>query len=129
MNPSDEPTQTVGPNSTDPIEIARKQCARPAELEPLPEFIGPYKIIAYLGGGGMGIVYLAEQSTPFRRVAIKIIRPQRHTKEILGRFDIEREALALMDHPNIARVYDAGEAQDGRPYFVMEYVHGIPITE
>lgn len=97
--------------------------------EDIPDKIGPYKVLAYLGGGGMGLVYLAEQGTPARRVAIKIIPPHRRTKDILGRFDIEREALALMDHPNIAKVFDAGESDDGRPYFVMEYVHGIPITE
>jgi serine/threonine protein kinase/tetratricopeptide (TPR) repeat protein len=129
QNPSDEIPQPGKPNSTDPVEIARRHRVDPPDLERLPERIGPYKILANLGVGGMGIVYLGEQATPFRRVAIKIISPLRRSKEILARFDIEREALALMDHPNIARVYDAGEADDGRPYFVMEYVHGIPITE
>ncbi len=127
---SDDVTRSVPPTSSDPLEIARKHRDDPPDHpEELPDKIGPYKILAYLGGGGMGLVYLAEQGIPSRRVAIKIIPPRRRTKEILARFDIEREALALMDHPNIAKVFDAGESDDGRPYFVMEYVHGISITE
>jgi serine/threonine protein kinase len=78
----------------------------------------------------MGAVYLAEQQQPFRRlVALKVIKAGMDTKEVIVRFESERQALALMDHPNIARVFDAGSGHDGRPYFAMEYVPGIPITE
>jgi serine/threonine protein kinase len=91
---------------------------------------GPYKTLHRLGRGGMGAVYLAEQQEPIRRlVALKMIKPGMDTREVMARFDSERQALALMDHPNIARVFDAGSGTDGRPYFVMEHVPGIPITE
>ncbi len=92
--------------------------------------IGPYKLLQKLGEGGMGVVYMAEQSKPVaRRVALKIIKPGMDSKQVLARFDAERQALALMDHPNIARVLDAGLTADGRPYFVMELVKGVPITK
>ena len=91
---------------------------------------GPYQILRVLGEGGMGTVYLAEQTHPIqRRVALKVIKPGMDTREILSRFSYERQALALMDHPNIARVYDAGATEKGRPYFVMEYIDGVPITQ
>jgi serine/threonine protein kinase len=91
---------------------------------------GPYKTIRVLGNGGMGTVYLAEQQQPIRRlVALKVIKLGMDTREVIARFESERQALALMDHPNIARVFDAGTSENGRPYFVMEYVPGIPITE
>jgi serine/threonine protein kinase len=91
---------------------------------------GPYKTLRLLGTGGMGTVYLAEQKEPIRRlVALKLIRPGMDTTEVISRFESERQALALMDHSNIARVFDAGTSHDGRPYFAMEYVSGIPITE
>jgi serine/threonine protein kinase len=91
---------------------------------------GPYKVLRLLGRGGMGAVYLAEQQYPIRRlVALKVIKPGMDTREVIARFESERQALALMDHPNIARVYDAGSGDGGRPYFAMEYVSGIPITE
>jgi len=91
---------------------------------------GAYQIVRVLGEGGMGTVYLAEQTHPIqRRVALKVIKPGMDTREILSRFAYERQALALMDHPNIARVYDAGATEKGRPYFVMEYIDGIPITQ
>jgi serine/threonine protein kinase/WD40 repeat protein len=91
---------------------------------------GPYKTIGLLGKGGMGAVYLAEQHEPFHRlVALKVIKPGMDTRHVIARFESERQALALMDHPNIARVFDAGSGHDGRPYFAMEYVPGIPITE
>ena len=78
----------------------------------------------------MGVVYLAEQAAPMRRrVALKIIKLGMDTRQVVARFEAERQALALMDHPNIASVFDAGATDDGRPYFVMEYVHGVPITE
>ena len=88
------------------------------------------QLLQQLGEGGLGVVYLAEQQEPVRRqVALKIIRPGMDTREVITRFEAERQALALMDHPNIARVLDAGATESGRPYFVMELVHGIPITE
>jgi serine/threonine protein kinase/tetratricopeptide (TPR) repeat protein len=92
--------------------------------------IGKYKILSILGEGGYGIVYLAEQQGLVkRRVALKVIKPGMDTKQVIARFEAERQALALLDHPNIAKVYDAGTTEAGRPYFVMEYVKGIPITE
>ena len=90
---------------------------------------GPYRLIQKLGEGGMGEVWLAEQSKPVRRrVALKLIKVGMDTREVVARFDSERQALALMDHPAIAKVFDAGSTPEGRPYFVMEYVAGIPIT-
>ncbi|MBS0263785.1 MAG: tetratricopeptide repeat protein [Planctomycetes bacterium] len=93
------------------------------------ETIGPYRLLQVIGQGGMGTVYMAEQSEPVRRrVALKVVRPGLDGRQILSRFEAERQALAMMDHPNIARVFDAGAAADGRPYFVMELVKGVPIT-
>jgi WD40 repeat protein/serine/threonine protein kinase len=92
--------------------------------------IGPYRLLSVLGEGGMGTVYLAEQARPVRRcVALKIIKPGMDSRNVLRRFEAEEQALALMEHPHIARVYDAGLAPSGRPYFVMEHVKGIPINE
>jgi serine/threonine protein kinase/tetratricopeptide (TPR) repeat protein len=92
--------------------------------------IGPYKLLEQIGEGGMGVVYMAEQTQPIRRkVALKIIKPGMDTKQVIARFEAERQALALMDHPNIARVLDAGATASGRPYFVMELVRGTPITD
>jgi len=92
--------------------------------------IGPYKLLSILGEGGYGVVYLAEQQKPIRRqVALKIIKPGMDTKEVIARFEAERQALALLDHPNIASVHDAGTTKSGLPYFVMEFVKGVPITE
>jgi non-specific serine/threonine protein kinase/serine/threonine-protein kinase len=91
--------------------------------------IGPYHMLQSIGLGGMGEVWLAEQKEPVRRrVAIKLIKAGMDTREVVARFEIERQALALMDHPAIAKVFDAGSTPQGRPYFVMEYVTGIPIT-
>jgi WD40 repeat protein/serine/threonine protein kinase len=96
----------------------------------VPAVIGPYHLLQVIGEGGMGLVYLAEQREPLvRRVALKLIKPGMDTREVLARFEAERQALALMDHPNIARVLDAGLGPGDRPYFVMEYVAGIPITD
>ena len=95
-----------------------------------PERIGPYKILEKIGEGGMGIVYLAEQEAPLRRrVALKVIKPGMDSKQVLARFEAERQALALMNHPGVAKVFDAGSTLEGRPYFVMEHVAGISITE
>src|SRR5204862_6445666 len=83
--------------------------------------IGPYKLLEQIGEGGMGVVYMAEQAAPVRRkVALKVIKPGMDTREVIARFEAERQALALMDHPNIARIFDAGATDTGRPYFVME---------
>jgi serine/threonine protein kinase/tetratricopeptide (TPR) repeat protein len=103
--------------------------SRPAVEEP-GAVIGPYKLLEAIGEGGMGVVYMADQTSPVRRkVAIKIIKPGMDTKQVIARFEAERQALALMDHPHIARVLDAGATNSGRPYFVMELVKGVPITD
>jgi len=95
-----------------------------------PVRIGPYAILKVLGEGGMGLVYLAEQAEPFRRqVALKVIKIGMDTREVVARFEAERQALAMMSHSHIAQIYGAGATDDGRPYFVMEHVPGVPITE
>jgi serine/threonine protein kinase/tetratricopeptide (TPR) repeat protein len=92
--------------------------------------IGPYKLVQRLGEGGMGVVWVAEQTEPVkRRVALKVIKPGMDSEQVLHRFEAERQALALMDHTNIARVLDAGTTPEGRPYFVMELIKGVPITK
>jgi serine/threonine protein kinase len=92
--------------------------------------IGRYKLLQRVGEGGMGIVYMAEQEVPVRRrVALKIIKLGMDTRQVVARFEAERQALAMMDHPNIAKVLDAGATESGRPYFVMELVQGVPITD
>jgi non-specific serine/threonine protein kinase/serine/threonine-protein kinase len=106
---------------------AESKCESIAEMP--GDLIGPYKLLEQIGEGGFGIVYMAEQSRPVRRkVALKIIKPGMDTKEVVARFEAERQALALMDHPYIAQVFDGGTTATGRPYFVMELVHGVPIT-
>jgi eukaryotic-like serine/threonine-protein kinase len=91
--------------------------------------IGPYKLLQQIGEGGMGTVFMAEQQEPVRRmVALKVIKPGMDSRQVIARFEAERQALALMDHPNIARVLDAGTTESARPYFVMELVKGIPLT-
>jgi WD40 repeat protein/serine/threonine protein kinase/tetratricopeptide (TPR) repeat protein len=101
----------------------------PKPLEGPGTVIGPYKLLQPIGEGGMGTVYMAEQTAPVRRlVALKVIKAGMDTRQVLARFGAERQALALMDHPNIAKVFDAGTTDTGRPYFVMELVKGIPIT-
>ncbi|MFO0891677.1 MAG: serine/threonine-protein kinase [Isosphaeraceae bacterium] len=92
--------------------------------------IGPYKLLEPIGEGGMGVVYLAEQAEPVRRkVALKVIKPGMDSRQVVARFEAERQALAMMDHPNLAKVLDGGMTEQGRPYFVMELVRGLPITE
>ena len=103
---------------------------QPPIIEQPGSTIGPYKLLEQIGEGGMGTVFMAEQSQPVRRkVALKIIKPGMDTKQVIARFEAERQALALMDHPNIAKVHDGGTTEAGRPYFVMELVRGIPITD
>jgi WD40 repeat protein/serine/threonine protein kinase len=99
-------------------------------LYELGSHIGRYKLVSVLGEGGFGMVYLAEQQHPIKRlVALKLIKPGMDTRQVIARFETERQALAMLDHPNIAQVFDAGATGAGRPYFAMEYVKGIPITE
>ncbi|MBK8229191.1 MAG: serine/threonine protein kinase [Candidatus Eisenbacteria bacterium] len=99
-------------------------------IEDSPQQIGPYRVLARIGEGGFGIIYLAEQLRPIQRqVAIKVLKAGMDSKAVLSRFEIERQALARIDHPNVARVLDAGVTDRGRPYFVMEYVNGLPITD
>jgi serine/threonine protein kinase/Flp pilus assembly protein TadD len=103
-------------------------------LEPITErpgtVIGPYKLLEHIGEGGFGVVFLAEQQEPLRRqVALKVLKPGMDSPQVVARFEAERQALALMDHPNIAKVLDAGQTGRGRPYFVMDLVKGLPITE
>src|SRR3954463_9233911 len=92
--------------------------------------IGPYKLLQQIGEGGMGVVWMAEQTQPVqRKVALKVIKPGMDSRQVVARFEAERQALALMDHVSIARVFDAGATGGGLPYFVMELVHGVPITQ
>ena len=109
-----------------PLEIQSALEAEPCQSSR----IGPYKLLQKLGEGGCGVVYMAEQEQPIRRrVALKIIKLGMDTRNVIARFEAERQALALMDHPNIARVLDAGATETGRPYFVMELVYGVKITD
>jgi WD40 repeat protein len=92
--------------------------------------IGRYKLLEKIGEGGFAVVFMAEQTEPIRRkVALKVIKPGMDSKQVIGRFEAERQALALMDHPNIAKVFDGGVTDSGRPYFVMELVNGVPLTD
>lgn len=98
--------------------------------EEIGQQVGNFKLLQQIGEGGFGVVYMAEQTEPVRRkVALKIVKPGMDTKEVVARFEAERQALALMEHPNIAKVLDGGVTESGRPFFVMELVKGIPITE
>jgi len=109
-------------------DAERSTLGLPAQSE--GDWIGSYRLLRVLGEGGMGIVYLAEQAEPIRRhVALKVVKPGMDSARVIARFEAERQALALLDHPNIARVHDAGTTEAGRPYFVMEYVQGLPITD
>ena len=102
----------------------------PQLLEGPGTVIGRYKLLEKIGEGGMAVVYMAEQQEPIRRkVALKIIKLGMDTRQVIARFEAERQALAMMDHPNIAKVLDAGATETGRPYFVMELVQGVSITE
>ena len=111
------------------LDIAETQSLVP-ETSRIGQRIGPYKLLQEIGEGGMGSVYMAEQEEPVRRrVALKIIKPGKADKQFIARFEAERQALAMMDHQNIAKVLDAGQAVEGSPYLVMELVQGIPITK
>jgi serine/threonine protein kinase/lipoprotein NlpI len=122
MSASDPP----GPPGRDP-DSTRTEPESPAHG---PQRVGPYTLVERIGEGGFGVVYLAAQEAPVRRrVALKVIKPGMDTEQVLARFDAERQALAQMNHPNVARIHDAGCTSEGRPYFAMEYVAGVPITE
>src|SRR5256714_2764032 len=111
-----------------PANGGRDQLAAAGEIS--GDHVGRYKLLQQIGEGGCGIVYMAEQEEPVRRrVALKVIKLGMDTKQVIARFEAERQALALMEHPTIARVFDAGATETGRPYFVMELVRGIPITD
>jgi serine/threonine protein kinase len=108
--------------------------ASPTSDRPITEgpgtAIGPYKLLQQIGEGGMGVVFMAEQTEPIQRtVALKIIKLGMDTRQVIARFEAERQAVAMMDHPNIAKMLDAGTTDSGRPYFVMELVKGVPITK
>ncbi len=112
------------PNRETPLD------ASPGEPLLHPAHIGPYKILQVLGEGGMGVVYEADQTAPVRRrVALKVMKVGMDTREVVARFEAERQALAVMNHPGIAKVFEAGASESGRPYFVMELVKGVPITQ
>jgi len=117
--------KTVAPGSE-----AESTVVPPAFEESPEELVGPYRLIRIIGQGGLGTVWLAERRTPFvQRVALKVIRPGMDSKQVIARFEQERQMLAIMNHPNIARVLDGGVTPRGRPYFAMEYVQGEPITD
>src|SRR5262245_50974898 len=116
------------------LEGAVKDAERTVDLPQAAEasgtVVGPYKLVEQIGEGGMGSVWMAQQTEPVKRlVAVKLIKPGMDSKQVLARFEAERQALAMMDHPNIARVLDAGTTDAGRPYFVMDLVKGVPITK
>src|SRR6476660_4280833 len=103
---------------------------RPPDAERPGVIVGPFKLLEQIGEGGFGVVFMAEQHQPVRRkVALKVLKPGMDTRQVVARFEAERQALALMDHPNIAHVFDGGATASGRPYFVMELVRGVPITD
>ena len=113
-----------------PVGIGSPETVEQHVAERMGDSIGPYKLLQQIGEGGMGVVYMAEQTEPIeRRVALKIIKPGMDTRQVIARFEAERQALAMMDHPNIAKVLDADVTESNRPYFVMELVKGRPITE
>ncbi|MFT5784485.1 MAG: serine/threonine protein kinase, partial [Candidatus Krumholzibacteriia bacterium] len=126
MSEKDRPTIPFTPSESDESSLF------PGEFTELiaGAVIGPYQLLRQIGEGGMGVVWLAEQHEPIaRQVALKIIKPGMDTKRVVARFATEKQVLARLDHPSIARVYDAGTTPMGRPYFVMEYVRGIAITD
>jgi eukaryotic-like serine/threonine-protein kinase len=130
LAPKSTPHTAGASSSPDPKAAPDPDAAPVPSSTPDLGSIGPYRLIRKLGEGGMGEVWLAQQSAPVhRQVALKIIKAGRYDKSALIRFDLERQALAMMDHPAIAKVFDGGSTTDGQPYFAMEYVPGLPITE
>jgi eukaryotic-like serine/threonine-protein kinase len=126
----DKPAATAATSDVAPGQWLDPNALPETPLESVGSRIGPYKLLQQIGEGGMGVVFMAEQQEPVRRmVALKVIKAGMDTAQVIARFEAERQALALMDHPNIAKVLDAGTTQSGRPYFVMELVKGIPITK
>jgi serine/threonine protein kinase len=128
--PKVAPARALGATS----EFTRPGAAEGRERAVLRErpstVIGPYKLLEQIGEGGMGLVFMAEQMQPVRRrVALKVLKPGLETRQVVARFEAERQALALMDHPHIAKVFDAGVTESGRPYFVMELVRGVHVTD
>ena len=118
----EEPPVSLGAGQAIPLDVPL--------AEKVGDHIGRYKLLQQIGEGGCGLVYMAEQEEPVkRRVALKVIKLGMDTKNVIARFEAERQALALMDHPNIAKVLDAGATDKGRPYFVMELVRGVKITD
>jgi serine/threonine protein kinase/tetratricopeptide (TPR) repeat protein len=114
----------------EPAVAALATLDEPAVCEQPGALIGSYKLLEQIGEGGFGVVFMAEQQQPIRRqVALKVLKPGMDSKQVIARFEAERQALALMDHPNIATVLDAGHTDSGRPYFAMELVKGVPITD
>jgi serine/threonine protein kinase/tetratricopeptide (TPR) repeat protein len=119
----DRPAIAAGSQEIETIAYIEPASEQPATV------IGPYKLLQQIGEGGMGTVYMAEQTQPVqRKVALKLIKAGMDSRQVIARFEAERQALALMDHPNIAKVLDAGTTESGRPYFVMELVKGVPLT-
>src|SRR4029077_3154054 len=117
-----ELAEGADPSPVVPVDVP-PGCERPGTV------IGPYKLIEPIGEGGMGTVWMAQQTVPVKRlVAVKLIKAGMDSRQVIARFEAERQALALMDHPNIAKVLDAATTESGRPYFVMELVKGVPIT-
>ncbi|MHC4583215.1 MAG: tetratricopeptide repeat protein [Planctomycetota bacterium] len=122
-------SDTGDKNNQQPEENESLPTASFADVEVSGDRVGPYKLLSVLGEGGFAVVYLAEQQGQVkRRVALKVIKPGMDTKQVIARFEAERQALALLEHPNIAQVYDAGTTPMGRPYFVMEHVKGLSLT-
>src|SRR6516225_9556616 len=121
--------QSLAPELASRIESKTHVCSTALTEKP-GDRIGRYRLLQEIGQGGCGVVYMAEQEEPVRRrVAVKVIQLGMDTKSVIARFEAERQALAMMDHPNIAKVLDAGATAAGRPYFVMELVMGIKITD
>src|SRR6516165_6250997 len=125
--PSDPLSSSQETVAGPPVEHAAQE-DRPAHKH--PGQIGPFRILEKMGEGGMGIVYKAEQREPVRRiVALKVVKLGMDTREVVARFEAERQALALMSHPNVAKVFEAGMTEQGRPFFAMEFVPGVPLTD
>jgi eukaryotic-like serine/threonine-protein kinase len=129
VSPQDQPTASIQPHRPDGDMLPAAPLSPGGAIERQGDTIGPYTLLQTLGEGGFGVVYLAERREPMvQRVAIKIIKPGMDSKAVIARFEQERQALAVMDHPCVAKVFDGGMTKTGRPYFVMEYVKGEPIT-